>query len=84
MSAQRFVSLPVTVEAMQVAKPYKAVAEWSGGTIFTRGGVGNAVHAIIVGDMWAQLGDWIVLNPDNTLTVMSDGKFQSSYRKATQ
>lgn len=83
MSVDVYVSRPVVVKAMQVAKPYKAVAEWSGGQIIRLGGPGNPVEAIQVGRVWAYVGDWIVLNSDKTLTVMSDHRFQCTYVKET-
>lgn len=80
--AATYVSLPVTVEAMQVTKPYKAVAEWSGGKVQRWCNAdGDWVTAVIVGRAWAHQGDWVVANSmDSTFTVMSDDQFRSSYQ----
>ncbi|XKH58332.1 hypothetical protein LG293_17045 (plasmid) [Citricoccus nitrophenolicus] len=77
---------PEPVEAMQVARPYKAVADWSGATIIR--GTGNSVA-------WLQLepddvlaraypGNWIIKRPDGTLEVLTDYGFQARYAPGDQ
>lgn len=80
---------PVEVTAMRVGKPYKEVAEWSGGgLIFAANGktVKGLVMEEVVGRKFAYVGDWIVKGQSIlngkwflTIRIMSDEEFHAIY-----
>lgn len=62
MTVKTYRKKPVEIEAMEVLKPYKLVADWCGGTVIRNDQdfvVGLTIHTL-EGDMRAERGDFII------------------------
>lgn len=77
---------PERVEAMQVARPFKAVADWVGATIIRGDGKPGAWLQLEPDDVLARAypGNWIIKRPDGTLEVLTDYGFQARYAPSDQ
>lgn len=87
MTAERYRKKPVVVEAMRLARPYRAVQKWCDGVLVKSGMArDNSIVGMYIdtleGRMYAEAGDWIIKGVKGEFYPCKPDIFEATYEPA--